>query len=181
MNAPVLVRPLVASDWPQVHALVVQVARAGETYAMEVPADEQETRELWAGEHLVVAVDGDDPERVLGSAKAGRNRPAQGSHVGTASFMVDGSARGRGVGRTLGEHVVAWHRDAGYAAIQFNAVVATNTAAVALWRSLGFAVVGRVPGAFRSPGGEVADLLVMHLDLTGATPGPGPRTDRLPG
>lgn len=173
MSAPVLVRPLVASDWPQVHALVVQVARAGETYTLEVPADEQETRAFWVGELLVVAVDGDDPERVLGAAKAGPNRPAQGSHVGTASFMVDASARGRGVGRVLGEHVVAWHRDAGYTAIQFNAVVDTNAAAVALWRSLGFDVVGRVPGAFRRPGGEAADLLVMHLDLTGRDPGPG--------
>ena len=103
----------------------VALARAGATYALEVPADERETRDFWAGELLAVAVDADDPARVLGAAKAGPNRPAQGSHVGTASFMVAASARGRGVGRLLGEHVVAWHREAGYAAIQFNAVVST--------------------------------------------------------
>lgn len=176
MTAPVLVRPLAEQDWPQVHALVVEVARAGETYALEVPGDEQETRDFWAGELLAVAVDAEDPAHVLGAAKAGPNRPAQGSHVGTASFMVAPEARGRGVGRLLGEHVVAWHREAGYAAIQFNAVVATNTAAVALWRSLGFGVVGRVPGAFRRPCGEVADLLVMHRDLADA-PTPTPAVD----
>lgn len=158
----VLVRPLEERDWSQVHDLVCEVAAAGETYALDVPADVAQTRAFWAGDLVVVAVDGDV---VLGTAKAGPNRPAQGSHVGTASFMVSAAARGRGVGRTLGEHVVAWHRGAGFRAIQFNAVVSTNTAAVALWQSLGFDVVGRVPGAFRRPSGELADLLVMHLDL----------------
>ncbi len=157
------VRPLVESDWRQVHEIVVEVATAGRTYAMPVPADEAETRRVWSAQHVVVAVEGD---RVLGTAKAGPNREAQGSHVGTASFMVGSAARGRGVGRLLGEHVVAWHRDAGFRAIQFNAVVSTNVAAVTLWRRLGFVVVGTVPEAFALPDGTHADLHVMHLDLT---------------
>ena len=179
----VRVRALEETDWPQVHDLVTEVARAGETYSLDVPAGVARTRAFWAAEHLVVAVDGDV---VLGAAKAGPNRPGQGSHVGTASFMVSSAARGRGVGRTLGEHVIGWHREAGFRAIQFNAVVATNTAAVALWLSLGFRVVGRVPEAFRRPSGELADLLVMHLDLTeghagrgaGGVAAPGPDGER---
>lgn len=157
-----LIRPVAEADWPQVHDLVVEVASAGETYALDVPADLAATRELWTGEHVVVCVDGD---RVLGTAKAGPVRPAQGAHVGTASFMVGSAARGLGVGRALGEHVVAWHREQGYRAIQFNAVVATNVAALRLWRSLGFVVIGTVPAAFRRPSGDYADLCVMHLDL----------------
>nr|WP_281385936.1 GNAT family N-acetyltransferase [Nocardioides luti] len=102
---------------------------------------------------------------LLGSAKMGPNRPGRGSHVGTASFMVAPEARGRGVGRRLGEHVVQWHRDAGFAAIQFNAVVETNTVAVALWQSLGFTIVGTVPGAFRSAAHGPVGLHVMHLPL----------------
>ena len=81
--------------------------------------------------------------------------------------MVGSLARGRGVGRALGEYVVQWHRDHGFHAIQFNAVVSTNTAAVRLWQSLGFEIVGTVPDAFRLPddGGResYADLHVMHL------------------
>ena len=46
----VRIRPLTEADWPQVHDLVVEVATAGETYAMEVPESEQETRELWSGQ-----------------------------------------------------------------------------------------------------------------------------------
>ena len=72
----------------------------------------------------VVAVDGD---RVLGAATIGPNRPGRGSHVATASFMVSPASRGRGVGRRLGEYALQWAADAGFKAMQFNAVVDTNT------------------------------------------------------
>ncbi len=163
-NAPTI-RELTDADWLQVHALVVEVATARETYAMEVPQSEAQTRELWTGRHNVVAV---DDSSVLGTAKMGPNRPAQGSHVGTASFMVGAAARGRGIGRALAEYAVQWHRDNGFSAIQFNAVVSTNTAAIRLWESLGFTTIGVVPDAFRLPDGHsgpYADLHVMYLHL----------------
>lgn len=159
----VLIRPYAEPDWPVVAAIVQEVLAAGETYAMPV-LDDAAAREFWLeqpGAVVVAEVDG----TVVGTAKMGPNRPAQGSHVGTASFMVAGAARGHGVGRALGEHVVAWHRAEGFAGIQFNAVVETNTVAVALWQSLGFAILGTVPGAFRRPDGSYAGLHVMFLDL----------------
>ena len=161
-----LIRPIEEADWPQVHAIVVEVASGGETYTMDVPASEDESRAFWSGDHVVVAVDGGrGDERVLGSAVMKPNRPAQGSHVGTASFMVGSVARGHGIGRLLGEYVVDWHRQQGFRAIQFNAVVSTNTAAIRLWQSLGFEIVGTVPGAFRLPDSSYADLHVMWLGL----------------
>ncbi|MCW2762136.1 MAG: family acetyltransferase [Marmoricola sp.] len=166
MSAPPVLRPIAESDWPQVHSLVVEVASAGQTYAMDVPRSEAETRAFWAAQHVVVAVDGDT---VLGSARMGPNRPAQGAHVGTAGFMVGSAARGRGIGRMMAEYAVEWHRANGFAAIQFNAVVSTNTGAIKLWRSLGFETIGVVPDAFRLPPGErgssYADLHVMYLSL----------------
>ena len=144
------------------HDLVVEVASAGETYTMEVPRSVEETRAFWAEPHIVVAVDG---ETVLGSARMGPNRPVQGAHVGTASFMVGTAARGRGIGRALGEYAVEWLRTNGYRAIQFNAVVSTNTGAIKLWQSLGFETIGTVPEAFRLPDSSYADLHVMYLRL----------------
>ena len=68
----------------------------------------------------------------------GTNRPGPGSHVATASFMVAGYARGRGVGRALSEYALAWTREQGYTAMQFNAVVESNHVAVRFWQALGF-------------------------------------------
>ncbi len=107
----------------------------------------------------------EDQGTVLGSAKMGPNRPGHGAHIGTASFMVAPEARGRGVGRLLAEYVIGWHRDQGYRGIQFNAVVETNTAAVELWESLGFRIVGTVPEAFRSPSHGLVGLHIMYLPL----------------
>jgi ribosomal protein S18 acetylase RimI-like enzyme len=81
--------------------------------------------------------------------------------------MVDPAASGRGVGRALGRHLIEWAREQGFAAIQFNAVVETNTRAVALWRSLGFQVIGTVPKAFRSRRHGLVGLHVMWLPLAG--------------
>jgi GNAT superfamily N-acetyltransferase len=110
----------------------------------------------------VVAVEGDV---VLGSAKMGPNRPARGSHVSTASFMVDPAAQGRGVGRALGTYVVEWARAAGYRSMQFNAVVETNVAAVALWQALGFEILTTVPEAFDHPTQGLVGLHVMFQRL----------------
>lgn len=161
----VLIRPAGAEDWPQIWPFFADVVREGDTYAYPEDLTSEQAQALWlepSPGHAVVAVDGD---HVLGSAKMGPNRPGRGAHVGTASFMVSPEARGRGVGRLLGEQVVAWHREQGFRAIQFNAVVETNTAAVALWRSLGFAIIGTVPEAFDSRSHGLVGLHVMHLRL----------------
>jgi L-amino acid N-acyltransferase YncA len=152
-------------DWPQVWPFFDEVVRAGETYAYPLDLTPEQARALWTmsppGQTVVLEEDG----TVLGSATMGPNRPGRGSHVGTASFMVAAEARGRGVGRQLAEYVVQWHREQGFRAIQFNAVVETNTAAVRLWQALGFRIVGTVPQAFDSRAHGLVGLHVMHLPL----------------
>jgi GNAT superfamily N-acetyltransferase len=156
---------MTVADWPQVWPFFDEIVQAGETYAYPLDLTSEQARGLWTmpapGQTVVLEEDG----VVLGSATMGPNRPGRGRHVGTASFMVSGAARGRGVGRALGEYVVQWHRDAGFRAIQFNAVVETNTAAVHLWRSLGFEIIGTVPAAFDSRAHGLVGLHVMHLPL----------------
>ena len=101
------------SDWESFEPVFREVVDDGGTYAIDRDLDDAGARAFWGDcAHRVVAeVDG----VLLGAAKMGPNRPAQGSHVGTASFMVGSTARGMGVGRALGEYVVDWHREHGFA------------------------------------------------------------------
>ena len=158
------IRPASYDDWPAIFPFWQRIVAAGETYAYPEGLSSEEARDVWFdGSHVVVL---EEDGRVLGTAKMGPNRPGRGAHVGTASFMVDEAARGRGVGRRLAEHMVAWHREQGFRGIQFNAVVETNEVAVRLWQALGFRIVGTVPGAFDSPSHGYVGLHVMYLDLT---------------
>jgi GNAT superfamily N-acetyltransferase len=161
----VIIRAATDDDWPKIWPFFAAIVDAGETYAF--PADlTLATAAPWWMEQppgqTVVAVEGDV---VLGSAKMGPNRPARGAHVATASFMVDPAAQGKGVGRALGAYVVAWAREAGFRSMQFNAVVETNTAAVALWQSLGFEILTTVPEAFQHPRHGYVGLHVMYRYL----------------
>ena len=65
----------------------------------------------------------------------------------------------------MGQHCLREAKKAGYLAMQFNFVVSTNTGGVALWRSLGFTVIGTVPEAFDHPEHGLVGLHVMHRFL----------------
>jgi ribosomal protein S18 acetylase RimI-like enzyme len=79
--------------------------------------------------------------------------------------MTRADAAGRGIARRMCEHSLAHARTRGYRGMQFNFVVSTNERAVRLWQSLGFAIVGRLPGAFRHPTQGYVDALVMYQAL----------------
>ena len=159
------IRPYHDSDWPAVWRIFQEVVADGDTYTYDPGWSADEARAVWVEAppgQTVVACAG---TRVLGTAKLGPNRPGPGAHVATASFMVAAEARGRGVGRALGEYALAWAREQGYAAMQFNAVVEANHAAVRLWQALGFTIVGTVPAAFAHPTLGRVGLHVMHRYL----------------
>ena len=159
------VRAATDEDWNAIFEIFSAVVEDGRTYAYPEGLASGEARRLWVepspARSTVATLGGS----VVGCAKMGPNRPGRGSHVATASVMVAPGHRDVGVGRALGADVVAWARDAGYRGIQFNAVVATNSAAVHLWETLGFDVVGRVPGAFEHPVDGYVDLLVMFRSI----------------
>lgn len=167
MTGEPTVRDYEDSDWPEVWQIIEQVVRAGDTFPYPTDLSERDARPLWLGNgprgRTTVAI-GDGGE-VLGTAKMGPNRPGPGSHVATASYMVGQGLRGRGIGRALVEDSLVWARDAGFAAMQFNAVVEDNVGAVRLYESQGFTVVGTVPEAHQLPDGRRVGLHVMHVRL----------------
>ena len=159
------IREATEADWPAIWPIIEAVVRAGETFTYPRDMDAAFGRTLWvqpAPGVTLVAVEGG---RVLGTAKTGPNHMGPGSHVSTASFMVAAEARGRGVGRALGEAVVARARAAGYRAMQFNAVVETNRSAVRLWQALGFEIIGTAPEAFDHPTEGLVGLHIMYRRL----------------
>lgn len=166
MLSDVLIRDATPEDWPAIWPFLHRIVAAGQTYSYDRDLTEDQARDLWflkpPGQTLV-AVDAN--QRVLGTAKMHPNHGGPAAHVATASFMVNPEHSGHGVGRALGAHVLELARVQGYRAMQFNAVVETNTHAVALWRSLGFDVLATVPEGYRDPVRGYVGLHIMHRCL----------------
>jgi ribosomal protein S18 acetylase RimI-like enzyme len=158
------IRPARAVDHAAIARIILPTIRAGETYALDRDLSEADALAYWTGadrETFVAEADG----AVLGTYYLRANQAGGGAHVANCGFMTDAAATGRGVARAMGAHALDRARAQGFAAMQFNFVVSTNIRAVRLWESLGFAIVGRLPGAFAHPSLGFVDALVMFRTL----------------
>ena len=160
-----IIRAAREQDWPRVYPFFSRIVAAGQTYAYPDGLSLEDARPWWMEQPPGATVVAVEDDTVVGSAKMGSNRPGRGAHVATGSFLVDPDHQGRGVGRALGGYVLDWARAAGYHSIQFNAVVETNHAAVALWQALGFQILTTVPEAFDHPEHGLVGLHVMFQRL----------------
>ena len=160
-----LIREYTDSDWAAIWPIFHKIVAARDTYVYDPEWSSEEARSVWVEAPPGRTVVACDDSRILGTAKMGPNRPGPGSHVATASFMVAPDARGLGIGRALGEYVLSWAREQGYAAMQFNAVVESNLAAVKLWQALGFEIIGTVPEAFEHAHLGRVGLHIMYRKL----------------
>jgi GNAT superfamily N-acetyltransferase len=159
------IREFVEADWPRVWPIVREVVRAADTFAYDPAMTEAQARAAWIEALPGLTVVAIEDDRILGTARMGPNRPGPGSHIATASFMVTADARGRGVGAALCRFALDWARERGFAGMQFNAVVETNRVAVAIYKRLGFRLIGTVPAAFAHPTQGRVGLHIMYREL----------------
>jgi GNAT superfamily N-acetyltransferase len=162
----VVIRDAVAGDWPGIWRIMRLIVASGESFTSDPGVTSDRARAGWLdkrGGRAFVAVD--DDGAIVGSAAMYPNHHGPGSHVANAGFMVDPAHSGKGIGRALGEHVLEQARLDGYRAMQFNAVVETNTRAVRLWQALGFEILTTVPEAFLHPRHGYVGLHIMHRRL----------------
>lgn len=147
-----VVRAARPDDWPRIWPFWKQIVAAGDTFPYDEDLTEAQARGSWMVRppgRVVVAEAADGG--LLGTANMYANRGGPGAHIASASYMVDPAHQGSGVGRRLVEDSLLWARQHHFAGMQFNAVAASNAPAVHLYESLGFTILGTVPGGFRHP------------------------------
>lgn len=86
-------------------------------------------------------------------------------HIGNASYAVKRSCRGRHIGEELVKDCIKTAPRFGFRILQFNAVVRTNTAALNLYKKLGFKQLGIIPNGFLMKDGTYEDIIPHYIEL----------------
>lgn len=155
-------RPYRPQDAPDVWAILRPIFRAAETYAIDPDITDRNAIAYWTQARcFVTEADG----KILGTYYLKTNQPGGGAHVCNCGYATHPDARGKGVASAMLDHSLTQARAAGYRAMQFNFVVATNTGAIRLWKRAGFDEIGRLPGVFLHPEQGYVDALVLHKHL----------------
>jgi GNAT superfamily N-acetyltransferase len=161
------IRPATESDRDAIWEMFREVIAAGETYPFDPEISREAALAYWFQRGAGVYVAEED-RHLLGSYTLHANQSGGGAHVANAGFIVSKGARGKGIGRAMGEHCLKEARRVGFRAMQFNFVVSTNESAVKLWQELGMKIVGTLPGAFHHPKRGYVDVYVMFQSFAEA-------------
>lgn len=158
------IRAATADDDEGIWRILQPTFRAGETYPLPHDISRADALAYWrAPAHSIFVAE--QAGTLVGTYYLRANNRGGGAHVANCGYVVAPDAFGRGVARAMCAHSLDQARQRKFTAMQFNFVIASNERAVRLWQSLGFTVVGRLPGAFQHPRLGLVDAYVMMRNL----------------
>lgn len=152
-------------DFHRIWHVFQAVLANGRTYALPDTMDLDEAATLWCTGERTAYIAEDEAGQVIGTFYLRANMPGPGSHIANGGIMIAHEMRGKGYGMALAQEMIAKAKASGYRAIQFNNVVETNTASLAIWKQLGFSEIGCVPEAFQHKDKGLVDSFILYKKL----------------
>lgn len=156
------VRAYTAADIPAMRRIWNTVVEDGVAFPQREPLTEAEAETFFAAQSFCGVAEADG--EVQGLYILHPNNVGRCGHIANASYAVSPAARGQGLGEALVTHCLAEAKTLGFRVLQFNAVVASNTVALRLYKKLGFVQLGVIPGGFLMPDGHYEDI-IPHYHL----------------
>ena len=157
------VRPYEESDIARMTEIWNETVEAGDAFPQDEPLSADEAVKFFASQTYcgVAEYKGE----VSGLYILHPNNVGRCGHISNASYAVSSSVRGKGVGRVMVEHSLFIAKTKGFRLLQFNAVVAENRPAIALYEKLGFERIGTVEGGFHHKNGTYKDIILFYHKL----------------
>lgn len=141
-----------------------EVVEAGQAFPQEEYLTEENSEKFFSSQSFTgAAVENGE---VVGLYILHPNNVGRCGHIANASYAVRSDMRGKHVGAQLVTHCLHKCRELGFRILQFNAVVADNEPALALYKQLGLVQLGVIPGGFRRKDGSYADIIPHYFDVT---------------
>ena len=168
MENEIFVREYTDADIDGMRAAWNEVVRDGIAFPQENELSHDEAAKFFAEQtYCGAAVQkcSDGTEKVLGMYILHPNNIGRCGHICNASYAVSSDSRGKHVGEKLVRDCVKVAGEKGFRVLQFNAVVATNTAARKLYEKVGFTQLGTIHGGFRNDDGTYSDICPYYITL----------------
>lgn len=171
-SIPVILDQMRPEESETVRAMLNEVILEGISYPQAEPLTQDAFASYWLKADAFVVrlasqtTDPPDPfSPIVGAFYLKPNFAGRCGHICNAGFIVAPEMRGQGLGRLMGEAMLALARDRGYRAVMYNLVFATNTPSLKLWASMGFQEIGRIPAAAHLPDGRYVDAVMLYKAL----------------
>lgn len=153
------IRAFDPEDVAQAVGIWNEVVREGLAFPQTECLNEESGCAFFAAQSFTgVAFDGETGEMV-GLYILHPNNVGRCGHICNASYAVRADLRGRHIGEALVRDCMEKGRELGFRILQFNAVVASNQAALRLYERLGFTRLGLIPGGFLNRNGAYEDII----------------------
>lgn len=159
----ITIRLLKPADLPAATAIWNQVVEDGIAFPQQEILDLPAAEAFFGGQDITAVAELEG--RVCGLYILHPNNVGRCGHICNASYAVERSMRGYGIGKALVTDCLRRAAEIGYRVLQFNAVVATNTTARRLYEQLGFTQLGTIPGGFLMPDGHYEDICPYYHEL----------------
>lgn len=159
------IRPYEQKDAAAAAAIWNEVVEAGVAFPQTELLDEESGHAFFSGQSFTGLAYDTATGGLVGLYILHPNNVGRCGHICNASYAVARALRGRHIGEALVRHCMAEAKALGFRILQFNAVVADNKPALALYRKLGFVQLGVIPGGFRLPDGGYADIIPHYIAL----------------
>ena len=155
------IRHATRHDDASIWKILKPIFRAGETYPIDPNVTQKDAVAYWFAPSKTVFVCTQN-DAILGTYYLGPNSSGPADHVANCGYATHVEARGRGVGSAMATHSFSAAKSAGYHALQFNLVVASNAGAFRLWKQLGMQHIGTISGAFRHSKLGLTDAHILY-------------------
>ena len=127
--------------------------------------DEEDFIANYAADKGSIMISAFDGERLVGNASLSCVMERKKTlHRATFGMAILKSDWGQGLGKKILSELIGFAKQAGYELLELE-VAASNTAAVSLYKKMGFVVYGERPRSLKLKNGEYYDELLMALKL----------------
>lgn len=160
----ITVKQLTEKELPFATEIWNSVVRAGNAFPQTEELEIDDARDFFASQTYTAAAV-DESGEVVGVYILHPNNVGRCGHICNASYAVKSDRRGEHIGEALVSDCLKKAMECGFKVLQFNAVVKSNTAALALYKKLGFVQLGIIPEGFRLDDGTFEDIVVHYITL----------------